>query len=370
MGTEGKATALLGRHRSLGAKLVSFGGWSMPLQYKGILAEHAHTRSSVSIFDTCHMGELILEGPGAQKDVSHLVCSAVDSMEVGRCRYGLLLNEQGGILDDLVVYRQDNRSYMLVVNAATAQRDAEWIGSRISAGTSLRDESERTGKIDVQGPRCLAVLEGATELPLRAMRYYHFTRGRVWEFEVLISRTGYTGELGYELYVDARVVGEVWDRLSEHPLVEPAGLGARDTLRLEMGYPLYGQDVDENHTPLEAGFERHVDLSKDFLGRPAVVQRREEGLSERLVGLALEGRQAARHGFEIWGQGQRLGAVTSGCFAPSVGRAVALGYVASAHAGPGTHVKIRDRARALEARIVDVPFYRRGTVQADPTRSP
>jgi aminomethyltransferase len=313
------------------------------------------------------MGEFVLEGSSAQVDLSRLVPSRIDGMEVGQCRYGLLLNEEAGILDDLVVYRQGERSYMLVANAAPSERDREWIRSHVSPATTVTDRSDQTGKIDVQGPRSFDVLREITDVPLESLQYYRCGHGRIWEFEALISRTGYTGELGYEIYVGTEAVGEVWDRLVEHPLVEPAGLGARDTLRLEMGFPLYGQDIDERRTPLEAGLGRHVDMSKDFIGKQALIKRQKEGLGERLVGLALQGRQAARHGFGIWEQERMVGAVSSGSFAPSLGRAVALGYVASSHASSGTGVAIRAQARVLQAQVAEVPFYRGGTARADPT---
>jgi len=309
------------------------------------------------------MGEFLLKGAQARRDVARLISSAVERIRVGGCRYGLLLNEAGGILDDLIAYRLEKDSYMLVVNASTAERDAEWVRDHLSSGTIFRDISDETAKIDVQGPRSLDVLSDAADIPIRRLAYFHFQQGKLWEFEALVSRTGYTGELGYELYVTPNVVEMIWERLLEHPLVEPAGLGARDTLRLEMGYPLYGQDMDEQRTPFEAGLDRYVELKKDFIGRDALIRQRSEGIPQTLVGLLLEGRQAARHGFPILRDGIRCGEITSGSFAPSLGRAVSLGYVPWAHRTPGTRFEILSGCRTLRAEVVTLPFYKKGTVR-------
>jgi len=356
-------TPLRDCHARLGAKFTEFGGWNMPVQYGGIIHEHKHTRSAVSIFDICHMGEFLLKGAQARRDVARLISSAVERIRVGGCRYGLLLNEAGGILDDLITYRLEEDSYMLVVNASTADRDAEWVRDHLSSGTTFLNVSEVTAKIDVQGPKALEALFEATNVSIRRLAYFRFEIGKLWEFEVLVSRTGYTGELGYELYVAPNVVEMIWERLLKHPLVEPAGLGARDALRLEMGYPLYGQDMDERRTPFEAGLDRYVELKKDFIGRDALLRQRSEGISQGLVGFLLEGRQAARHGFPILRDGIRCGEITSGSFAPSLGRAVSLGYLPWAHRTPGTRFDILSGRRTLRAEVVTLPFYKKGTVR-------
>ncbi|OPX23981.1 MAG: glycine cleavage system protein T [Candidatus Latescibacteria bacterium 4484_107] len=364
MATTVKNTPLRDSHARRGAKFTEFGGWNMPVQYKGIIHEHKHTRSAVSVFDICHMGEFLLKGAQAQGDVARLISNSVERIRVGQCRYGFLLNESGGILDDLITYRLEEETYMLVVNACPTEADAEWIREHLSPGTVFRELSEETAKIDVQGPRALEALSDAADIPLSRLAYFHFERGKLWEFEALISRTGYTGELGYELYVKSNAAEAIWERLLEHPLVEPAGLGARDTLRLEMGYPLYGQEMDEHRTPFEAGLDPYVKLKKDFIGRDALLRQRAEGISQGLVGLLLEGRQAARHGFPILRDGVPCGEVTSGSFAPSLGRAVSLGYVPWDHRAPGTRFEIRSGHRALTAEVVPLPFYKKGTVRA------
>ena len=335
----------------------------MPVQYKGIILEHKHTRSAVSVFDICHMGEFLLQGAQARQDVGRLISNSVEQIRIGQCRYGLLLNEAGGILDDLITYRLEEDTYMLVVNACTTKADAGWIRDHLSSGTVFRELSDETAKIDVQGPRALEALFDATDIPLRRLAYFHFQRGKLWEFETLISRTGYTGELGYELYMKPDAAETIWERLLEHPLVEPAGLGARDTLRLEMGYPLYGQEMDENRTPFEAGLDPYVKPEKDFIGRDALLRQRADGIFQSLVGLLLEGRQSARHGFPILQDGVPCGEVTSGSFGPSLGRAVSLGYVPWDHRAPGTRFEIQSGRRTLPAEVVPLPFYKKGTVR-------
>ena len=356
-------TPLRDSHARLGAKFTDFGGWNMPVQYKGIIHEHQHTRSAVSVFDICHMGEFLLKGAQARRDLGRLISNSVERIRVGQCRYGLLLNESGGILDDLITYRLEEETYMLVVNACTTERDAGWIRDHLSPGTVFRELSDETAKIDVQGPRVLEALSDATDIPLRRLAYFHFQQGKLWEFEVLISRTGYTGELGYELYVNPDAAETIWERLLEHPLVEPAGLGARDTLRLEMGYPLYGQEMDEYRTPFEAGLDAYVKPEKDFIGRDALLRQRTEGITQTLVGLLLEGRQSARHGFPIFWEGVQVGEVTSGSFSPSLGRAVSLGYVPWDHRAPGTRFEILSGRRTLPAEVVPLSFYKKGTVR-------
>ena len=356
-------TPLRDSHARRGAKFMNFGGWNMPVHYKGIIHEHKHTRSAVSVFDIYHMGEFLLKGAQSQGDVARLISNSVEKIRVGQCRYGLLLNESGGILDDLITYRLEEDTYMLVVNAGTTEADAGWIRDHLSPGTTFRNISEETAKIDVQGPRALEALSDATDIPLRRLAYFHFHRGKLWEFEALISRTGYTGELGYELYVSPDAADAIWERLLEHPLVEPAGLGARDTLRLEMGYPLYGQEMDEGRTPYEAGLDSYIKPEKDFIGRDALLRQRADGISQCSVGLLLEGRQAARHGFPILHDGVQVGEVTSGSFSPSLGRAVSLGYVPWDHRAPGTRFEIRSGRRMLPAEVVSLPFYKKGTVR-------
>ncbi|MFH1006968.1 MAG: glycine cleavage system aminomethyltransferase GcvT [Candidatus Latescibacterota bacterium] len=370
MTTSEKKTPLYEAHARRGAKFTEFGGWRMPVQYSGILQEHLHTRSAVSLFDISHMGEFLLTGPGARRDVGRLISSAVERMQVGQCRYGLMLDESGGILDDLITCRSGEESYMLVVNAATTETDAAWIQDHLSSDAVFCDISQEMAKIDVQGPRALELLSDVTDRPIDRLAYFHVQQARLWEFEALISRTGYTGELGYELYVAPNVVETIWERLLMHPFTEPAGLGARDTLRLEMGYPLYGQELGRTRTPLEAGLDPYVRLEKAFIGRDALLRRRAEGISQILVGLLLEGRQSARPGFPIMHQGERVGAVTSGSFSPSLGRAIGLGYVGIDQQTPGTRLELHCGKHPLPAEVVSLPFYKKGSVRRETTLTP
>jgi aminomethyltransferase len=360
-----KPTVLEARHVELGARMVPFAGWLMPLQYRrGILAEHRHTRTKVSLFDTCHMGQLMVRGAAAAHDLGRLVTSAVQRLGPGAGKYGLLLNEQGGILDDLVVCRIEDDAFLVVTNASTLARDRQWISSRLSAGTTLEDVSPRMGKVDLQGPAALRTLQPACEADLTGLRYFHCMRTRVCGLDALLSRTGYTGELGYELYVSSERVVQLWSELLALPDVQPAGLGARDTLRLEMGYRLYGQDMDEHRTPFEADLMRHVDLDKDFVGRAALLRQVQAGTAQTFVGFVMQGRRAARTGFAILADGQPAGTVTSGSFAPSLGVPVGMGYVRAGPAWPeGELVSVAVGGQDLPARLARPPFYQHGTAR-------
>ena len=292
--TTPRKTVLAGRHETLDARMVDFHGWWMPLQYEGIVAEHRHTRTAASVFDVSHMGTLRLRGKHAAADLDRIVTRRVSDMRVGQCRYAMLLNEEGCIEDDLIVCRMGDDEYRLVVNAATIEKDARRVSERISAETEFENLSQRLATIALQGPRSRDVLTAVASDALSGLRYYHCTPCRAFGREMVVSRTGYTGELGYELSFDAPGAEDVWDGLLSLPDVKPAGLGARDTLRLEMGMPLYGADVTDAHTPLEAGLMFAVDMAKGFVGRDALARRQQEGPQEHRIGFKMEGRRAAR----------------------------------------------------------------------------
>lgn len=361
---EPQRTPLAARHEALGARMVDFHGWWMPVQYEGIVAEHQHTRTVASAFDVSHMGQFIFRGEAVAEDLGRIVTCDVASLRVGRCRYGLLLNEGGGIEDDLLVYRLAEREYWLVVNATTREKDAQLVGERLSCAARFEDASERLAMIAIQGPKSRDALRDAVEADLDKLRYYRCLRCRAFGREMLLSRTGYTGELGYELCFDASDAEAVWDAVLNLPNVKPAGLGARDTLRLESGMCLYGQDLTPDQTPVEAGLMGVVDLSKDFVGKVALAARAHEGPRERLIGFEMPGRQAARHGHEITLGGKPIGLVTSGSFAPSLGHAIGMGYVDPHAAEPGTDLSITVRGKALEARVVIPPFYKDASARA------
>ena len=363
-GTEPQRTPLAGRHESLGARMVDFHGWWMPVQYEGIVLEHTHTRTAASAWDVSHMGTLVIRGAAPARDLDRVVTCNVTTLRVGRCRYGLLLNESGGIEDDLLVYRVRDREFWLVVNASTIDKDAELVRERLSSSSEFEDTSAATAMVAVQGPRSREALTAALDADISSLRYYRCAVCRGFGHEMLVSRTGYTGELGYELCFDAAAAEEVWDAVLRLPHVKPAGLGARDTLRLEMSMPLYGADLTPEHTPVEAGLMAAVDLGKAFVGRDAVDARFRDGPRERLIGFAMPDRRAARSGQEILHQDEVVGAVTSGSFAPSLGHAIGMGYVAPQVAEPGRVLTMEFRGKAVDARVVDRPFYRQGSARA------
>lgn len=353
-------TYLYDIHLALGAKIAPFGEWLMPIQYQGILAEHEHTRKAVSVFDICHMGEFMLEAEPLLSGFDRIVTQNIFLMPEGSCRYGFMLNEQAGILDDLVVYRINKTNWMLVVNATTTTRDYEHLKKNLSRQYTLRDVSDKTGKLDVQGPQSLDVLKNIFGDGMLKLNYYTFSEFIFQNQRCIISRTGYTGELGYEIYILTDYVIKLWEVLLKDGRVKPAGLGCRDTLRLEMGYPLYGQDLDTDHTPLSAGLAKFVDLSKDFIGRDFLLKEQNSGSKERLVCFQADSRRAPRHGFAIFSDGQHVGTVTSGSFSPSLAVGIGMGYVTGNY-DIGAQLLIKDAGIEIPVKVVKKPFYRSHT---------
>ena len=361
-----KRTPLNAKHVSLGAKMVPFGGWDMPVQYEeGILAEHRHTRKSVSLFDTCHMGEFRIKGPKAAADLDWIFPRAVANQKVGTVRYNFLLTDKGTVMDDLLIYRMGEKEFLLVVNAGTIDSDAARLKSLLSDSTEFIDESSGTGKLDLQGPLSADVLEKLgfekSELP----KNYKWIKTSINGIPTLLSRTGYTGELGFEFYVSADKVSDLWDILSVFPEVKPAGLGARDTLRLEVGFPLYGNEMDENTTPVEAGFESMIELEsrENFIGEN--ILKDPSKITKVLTPIILEGRRAARHGDGVLSEnGERIGIVTSGMFSPLLEKAIALTYIEAQHKLEiGNKVLLKIGTKTLPGFVVSFPFYKEGTVR-------
>jgi aminomethyltransferase len=356
-------TPLYDRHLALGARMTEFSGWQMPVQYDGILAEHEHTRTAASLFDTCHMGEFRVTGPGAAEALQRALACRVRKMHPGTGRYGFLLAEDGGVLDDLFCYRLAEEEWMVVGNAGTLRRDAATIAERVAGEARFEDVTDRTAKLDVQGPAAADALAPLTEPDIRALAFRRLGPARVAGIEVLLSRTGYTGELGYELYLPVERAGGLWDALLERPEIRPAGLGARDTLRLEMGFPLYGHELDETVSPVEAGLDWALPSKAAYLGAEAVARRKAAGPDRTLVGIRLEGRRAAREGDTVFAGERSVGRVTSGSFAPSIGAAVALAWVEPAAAEPDTPLEAESRGTRLPGRVTPLPFWRRGTIR-------
>jgi aminomethyltransferase len=357
MTLELRHTPLYECHRALGARMVEFGGWLMPVQYEGIQAEHVATRTAVTMFDTCHMGRFRLSGTGAMEALSRLVSQDLRGLRDGMCRYGFLLREDGGILDDTIAYRFDAEHWMLVVNAGTRAKDRDWIVPHLAGAAAFEDASNRLGKLDVQGPQSLDVVSAVLGRDLTALGYFRFLTLAYHGGEIVVSRTGYTGEKGVEVYLAADHVARLWQDLLAAG-VKPAGLGARDTLRLEAGLPLYGHELSEAVTPVEAGLERYAAKLDDFIGRDALARRRAEGARDRLCGFRTAGRQAARAGHRIVCEGRDVGLVTSGTYAPTLQCAIGFAYVAAACARPGARVQLDTGRARLDAELVKMPLYR------------
>jgi aminomethyltransferase len=360
-----KRTPLNDTHRRLGARMVEFGGWDMPVQYpSGILEEHRAVREAAGLFDVSHMGEIEIQGPEAAEYLGHVLTNDPRELKVGEAQYTIMCYPNGGAVDDLIVLRTGEQDYLAVVNASNREKDFEWMHSQTAEfDVALRDRSDDYGLIALQGPRAVEILKGLTDLNLDAMGYYHFDRGEVAGRKALVSRTGYTGEDGFEIMVDAADTADVWDAVLEagqaHGL-KPAGLGARDTLRLEAAMPLYGHELDADTSPLEAGLNRFVKLEKEeFVGRGALAEAKSQGLAKRLIGFEMVGRGIPRAGYPVVNDGAEIGVVTSGTQSPTLGRAIGLAYVKPEHASPGGEIQILVRGNPVAARVVKRPFYRR-----------
>jgi len=372
-------TPLYNDHVGLGARMVPFAGWDMPLVYRGIIPEHLWTRTQASVFDICHMGEFEIKGATAEADLERLVTGAIASLKTGACTYGYLLAEDGGVLDDVICFRLGAERFWLVVNAGTLAGDREWIRAHLSPRTTFTDLSPAMAKLDIQGPCARAAMEAALGQALPNLRYFHFQEVNIQDTPCLLSRTGYTGEYGYELYVPANEVPRFWNLLLKPGQILPAGLGARDTLRVEMGYPLYGHELRREWRPptsLRYGASGHLaadvagasrgrfmDMAKPFIGREAVRREMEIGAYRVLVGLLLEGRMAGRAGDAVLKDGIGVGELTSGLFAPSLNVAVALAYVDQTVSRLGEALAISVRGKSLNARVEALPLYKKGTVR-------
>jgi aminomethyltransferase len=356
-----RRTPLHAAHVRRGARLIGFGGWDMPVQYTGIVEEHRTVRSAVGCFDVSHMGEFEFRGPGAPAALQRLTTNDVAALAVGQVQYALLCDETGGIVDDLTLARLGPDEYLMTVNAANTDGDWAWITARLDGRVEARNVSAETGLIAVQGPRAEALVGGLTDRDVTALGYYRCARARVAGVPGLLSRTGYTGEDGFEVYLPAGETERVWEALLAAGRVDgvaPIGLGARDTLRLEMKYALYGNDIDRTTGPLEAGLGWVVKPAKgDFVGRAAIEAMRARGVSRRLVGFEMADRAVARHGYRILRGGEPVGHVTSGSFGPSVERYIGLGYVPASLSPVGTELEVEVRGRPQRARVAKTPFH-------------
>jgi aminomethyltransferase len=358
-----KNTALTNTHIALGAKMVPFAGYNMPVQYVGINAEHETVRTAVGVFDVSHMGEFILKGEGALDLIQKVCSNDASKLYDGKVQYSCLPNEQGGIVDDLLVYRIDEKTYMLVVNASNIEKDWDWISKFNSFGVDMKNISDRTSLLAVQGPKAAQALQSLTNTDLSAMEYYTFVKGTFAGVEnVVISATGYTGAGGFELYFDNEHADKIWKAIFEAGApfgIQPIGLGARDTLRLEMGFCLYGNDIDDTTSPLEAGLGWITKFTKDFVNSSNLAAQKEAGLKKKLVGFEMIDRGIPRHDYEICdATGTVIGKVTSGTQSPSLQKAIGLGYVQSDFAKEGTEIFINIRENLVKAQVVKFPFYK------------
>jgi aminomethyltransferase len=359
------ATPLAERHLALGAKLVEFAGWLMPLQYAGILEEHRAVRARGGLFDLSHMGELFIEGEEAGSGLAYALVSDPRSLKVGRAQYSMICAPEGSVLDDLIVYRLGPERFLIVANASNAAVVSDALAERLAGCRAVIDDrSLATALVAIQGPLSASVLAPLTDVALDGLRYYSIGEGHVAGAAALVARTGYTGEDGFEVIVDLADAGRVWDALLEAgtPLgVVPVGLGARDTLRLEAGMPLYGNELGRDGTPFEAGLGRVVKLEKegDFVGRAALERAQAEGPRKKLVGLIVRGRGIARHGYQVFAGDRVTGVVTSGTLSPTLGEPIAMAYVAPSDAEPGTILAVGIRDQRVPAEVVDLPFYGR-----------
>lgn len=357
-----KQTPLNAAHRALGARMVPFGQWDMPVQYRGILEEHRAVRSAAGLFDVSHMGEVEFRGTGALSALQRLTSNDVARLRVGQIQYSALTTEAGTFVDDLTVYRLAEDRYLVTLNASNIEKDIRWMRDHAS-GAEIDDQSDETALVAIQGPKAAVIVQGLTAVNLAGIPYYWCAKGAVAGVDALLSRTGYTGEDGFEIYLSPQRVGTVWNALLEtgtpHGLL-PCGLGARDTLRLEAKMALYGNDIDDQHTVLEADLGWIVKLEKgDFIGREALVRQKAEGIARKLVGFEMAGRGIARSHYAIVKDGMRIGEVTSGAPSPWLGKNIGLGYVAIKHASVGTEIGIVIRDQSVAARIVQTPFYKR-----------
>lgn len=357
-----RRTPLWEAHRQLGARLVEFGGWEMPVSYRGIVDEHRAVRAAAGLFDVSHMGEIEVRGPDAGAVCQMLTTNDVRRLADGRVQYTLLCRPDGGVVDDVTLYRHGPERYFFCVNASNIAKDLAWIRAH-GGGATITDLSDATALLALQGPRAAEILARLTPAPLAGLGGFRFLEDRVGGRPTLISRTGYTGEDGFELYVASADAMPLWTALLDAGRgdgLEPIGLGARDTLRLEAALPLYGHELDDTTTPLAAGLQRWVVLDgDDFLGRAALLREREAGSPRRLTGLEMRGPGIARQGYPVVAEGAPIGQVTSGTHSPTLGRAIALAYVDRAHAVLGAALAVDVRGRAVAAAVVPTPFYKR-----------
>lgn len=358
-----KNTALTHIHESLGAKMVPFAGYNMPVQYEGVNIEHETVRNGVGVFDVSHMGEFLITGPNALALIQKVCTNDASKLADGKAQYSCLPNAEGGIVDDLIVYRLNEEKYLLVVNASNIEKDWNWISSHNDVGAEMKNLSEDYSLLAIQGPKAAEAMQSLTSVDLENMKYYTFEVADFAGIEyVIISATGYTGSGGFEIYCKNSEVEQVWNKVMEAGTsygIKPIGLAARDTLRLEMGFCLYGNDIDDTTSPIEAGLGWITKFTKEFTNSEALKKQKEHGTDRKLVGFELDERGIPRHEYDIVdGNGKKIGIVTSGTMSPSLKKGIGLGYVPTVFAEPGSKINIQIRKTAIPATVVKLPFYK------------
>ncbi|WP_412476340.1 glycine cleavage system aminomethyltransferase GcvT [Flavobacterium sp. TBRC 19031] len=359
-----KNTALTHVHEKLGAKMVPFAGYNMPVQYEGVNAEHETVRNGVGVFDVSHMGEFLLTGENALALIQKVTSNDASVLEIGRAQYSCLPNNDGGIVDDLIVYRMKEEQYLLVVNASNIEKDWNWIASHNDLGVDMRNLSDEYSLLAIQGPKAVEAMQSLTSVDLAAIKYYHFEVGPFAGIDnVIISATGYTGSGGFEIYCKNSEVEQVWHKVFEAGAafdIKPIGLAARDTLRLEMGFCLYGNDINDTTSPIEAGLGWITKFTKEFTNSENLKQQKEAGVTRKLIGFELIERGIPRHDYEIVdANGNNIGIVTSGTMAPSLGKGIGMGYVATEFAAVDSEIFIQIRNNKVKAKVVKMPFYKK-----------
>jgi len=345
-----KHTILTDIHRNLGAQLAEFGGFLMPMQYEGIVKEHIWCRKHCATFDTSHMGRIFISGESSESEINKIITIRTENIPPGKCRYCFMLNEKGGIIDDLIIYRIDKSQWLIVTNASTKEKDKSHILKHLDK-SGLNDKTDILGKIDIQGPLSKTVIEKICKINIENLHNYEFSGYSIIGDNCLVSRTGYTGEAGYEIYAINETIVELWNLFLQDEAVKPAGLGARDTLRLEMGLPLYGQDLNENTTPIEANLGKFVDMSKAFIGRNSLLEKKLK--TEKIkVYFESSSRKSPRHNHKIYYQGKEIGTVTSGSFSPFLERGIGTGYINSEFNKSDLQIETGDEKRKVACRII------------------
>jgi aminomethyltransferase len=354
-----RKTALTSTHEALGAKMVPFAGYNMPVQYEGVNIEHETVRKSVGVFDVSHMGEFLINGPQALELIQKVSSNDASKLTIGKAQYSCLPNDDGGIVDDLIIYKLKEEQYLLVVNASNIEKDWDWIQSKNDFDAEMRDLSDDYSLLAIQGPKAVETMQTLSSHNLAAIKFYNFVVGDFAGIEhVIISATGYTGSGGFEIYCKNSEVKQIWDKVIEAG-AKPIGLAARDTLRLEMGYCLYGNDIDDTTSPIEAGLSWITKFTKDFTNSEALEAEKRRGPDRKLVAFELDDRGIPRQGYDIVdGQGKTIGNVTSGTMSPMLSKGIGLGYVPVVFADPGTKIHIQIRKNAVPATVVKLPFYK------------